>query len=161
MTDATTGGSSRSLDFGYGGPGDLPVLRRLERARPGPPGVRAAQARLPGTGPGQLPGQAFRRRHVRLRQLHRRAPDRRLERDGRDTPGVKRGTIWYLVNTPGHQWPTSFGYGDPGDVGLVGDWDASADTVGIKRGAWWYLVNTAGKPYARHVASYGDPRTCP
>ena len=56
----------------------------------------------------------------------------------------------------------SFGYGNPGDVGVVGDWNASGrDSVGIKRGAWWYLFNTAGKPFADIVASYGEPWDVP
>ncbi len=54
---------------------------------------------------------------------------------GRDTIGVLRDGIWYLVSTPGHpRADIRFGYGDPGDMPVTGRWTAGAGaTIGIVR----------------------------
>jgi len=157
-TDATTGGLSQ-LDFGYGGPGDLPVCGDWNGDGRDTPGVvRRGGWYLVNTMGKPTADVTF---------SYGDSTDVPLvgdwNGDGKDTPGVKRGTLWYLVNQAGPPIAdTSFGYGNPGDVGVVGDWNGSGhDAVGIKRGAWWYLVNTVGQPTADLVASYGEPSDVP
>ncbi len=70
--------------------------------------------------------------------------------DGNPDIGVFRGGMWYLK----YLYPTggnnnsgtadlSFGYGIPGDIPIVGDWNGSGHTsIGIFRQGWWYLKNT-------------------
>ena len=50
-----------------------------------------------------------------------------------------------------------FGYGNPDDVVLVGDWDGDLkDTLGVRRGNQYLLKNTTTTGYADIVFGYGE-----
>ena len=51
-----------------------------------------------------------------------------------------------------------FGYGQPGDIPVCGDWDGNGtDTPGIVRNGTWYLSQQPGQPVRRRDASrFGD-----
>jgi hypothetical protein len=77
-------------------------------------------------------------------------------------PGVFRSGAWYLrqsLTTGGAQ--TSFGYGNPGDVPLMCDWDGDGTkTPAIYRNGVFYLSNTAGAGAAA-VFAFGNPGDVP
>jgi hypothetical protein len=63
--------------------------------------------------------------------------------DGTSGVGLLRGRTWFLKS---HLDPSphevQFDWGRPGDTPLVGDWDGDGTTgVGILRGTTWYLKN--------------------
>lgn len=63
---------------------------------------------------------------------------------GTDTPGVFRNGLWLLrdTNSPGPA-DLSFGFGQAGDVPVVGDWDGDGvDTIGVFRSGVWTLRNS-------------------
>ena len=63
--------------------------------------------------------------------------------NGTMTPGIVRGTTWYLrnSNTAGPA-DITFGYGGPSDRPIAGDWDGNGTwTPGVVRGNRWYLRN--------------------
>ena len=66
---------------------------------------------------------------------------------------------WYLVDPVTHD-VTSFYFGDPGDLPLVGDWDCNGvDTVGVYRqsDAHVYLRNSNSQGIADIRFFFGDP----
>jgi hypothetical protein len=70
--------------------------------------------------------------------------------DGRDTPGVVRGTQWRLRNRNSSGGPQIvFTYGQAGDRFVCGDWNGDGtDTPGVVRGNEWRIRNrnSAGAP---------------
>jgi hypothetical protein len=63
---------------------------------------------------------------------------------GTDTPGVFRAGVWLLRNS-NSEGPTDleFGFGQAGDVPVVGDWDGDGiDTIGVFRSGVWLLRNS-------------------
>jgi hypothetical protein len=72
--------------------------------------------------------------------------------DGRETPGVIRGTEWRLRNDLRSGGPAvRFAYGDVGDRFVCGDWDGNGtETPGVVRGNQWLVrnSNSAGPPVA-------------
>ncbi|MGH3714317.1 MAG: hypothetical protein ACRDT4_12775 [Micromonosporaceae bacterium] len=75
--------------------------------------------------------------------------------DGIDTIGVVRDGQWYLSNSFGGAADHVFGYGNPGDAVVVGDWNGDGiDTPGVFRGGSWYLSNGYDGSVA-HAFSYG------
>ena len=80
-----------------------------------------------------------------------------------DTVGVRRGDEFLLrsSNTSGPA-DTSFEYGEPGDVVVVGDWNGDGtDTVGIRRGNAYFLRNSNTPGPAEIVVGYGNPDDIP
>ncbi len=93
--------------------------------------------------------------------------------DGNPDIGVFSGGMWYLK----YLYPTggnnnngtpdfSFGYGDPGDIPIVGDWNGSGHTsIGIFRQGLWYLKNTtvgvAPSGIADNSFAFGLPTDIP
>jgi hypothetical protein len=62
--------------------------------------------------------------------------------DGKDTVGVKRGSIYYLDNNNDGRADISFDYGKWADTPIVGDWTGDGkDTIGVKRDSNYYLNN--------------------
>jgi hypothetical protein len=56
----------------------------------------------------------------------------------------------------------SFGYGDPGDQPLAGDWNGDGtDTVGIWRNTALYLTNRNVTGIADYVFAYGNGGDAP
>ena len=68
--------------------------------------------------------------------------------NGTVTPGIVRGTTWYLRNAnSGGAANIAFAYGRSTDRPVVGDWDGNGTvTPGIVRGTTWFLrkPNTGG-----------------
>ena len=63
--------------------------------------------------------------------------------DGVKTPGIRRGTAFYLTNSlsPGHPY-AAFHWGRASDVPLVGDWNGNGvDSLGLRHGSTWFLKN--------------------
>ncbi|WP_110515219.1 CHAP domain-containing protein [Herpetosiphon llansteffanensis] len=82
--------------------------------------------------------------------------------DGDDTPGVVRGTKWYLSNSYGEPYTISFEYGSLGDIPVVGDWDGDGDdTPGLFRGTTWYLSNSLNGGWADISLGFGEPGDIP
>lgn len=65
--------------------------------------------------------------------------------DGKDTPGLRRGTTWYLRNgLAAGAVDKTFDYGASGDRPVSGGWDADpADEIGVARKMTWYLRDDA------------------
>jgi peptidoglycan/xylan/chitin deacetylase (PgdA/CDA1 family) len=64
--------------------------------------------------------------------------------NGTVTPGVVRGSTWYLRNS-NSTGPADvvFSYGGPADRPIAGDWDGNGTwTPGVVRGSTWYLRNS-------------------
>lgn len=63
--------------------------------------------------------------------------------DGVATPGVRRGSTFYLSNSfEGGAADISFTFGRSNDKVLVGDWDGNGtDTIGLQRGNSYFLNN--------------------
>jgi hypothetical protein len=83
--------------------------------------------------------------------------------DGKDTPGVVRGSSWYLRNelTTGVS-DISLIYGNPGDIPIVGDWSGhGGDGIGVVRNAMWYLRNGLTSGTADATFAYGNPGDIP
>jgi hypothetical protein len=95
--------------------------------------------------------------------LYGRATDRPLWGDwdgnGTFTPGLVRGSAWYLRNGAGggNADVPAFNFGRAGDTFLAGDWDGNGTfTPGVVRDNTWYLRN-ANSPGLHHVQfGYGD-----
>jgi hypothetical protein len=150
LTGTLGGDVTRS--FGYGNPGDIPLLGDWNGDGVDTPGVvRAGLWYLTNTfgdpatisfgygNPGDIPVVGD------------------WNGDGIDTPGVVRDGLWYLSNSFGEPTSLSFGYGNPGDVALAGDWNGDGiDTPGVVRGNLWYLTNTFGDATTFGFA-YGNP----
>jgi peptidoglycan/xylan/chitin deacetylase (PgdA/CDA1 family) len=64
--------------------------------------------------------------------------------NGTVTPGIVRGSTWYLRNSNTAGPPDIvFGYGRASDRVVTGDWDGNGTTTpGIVRGNTWYLRNS-------------------
>ncbi len=64
--------------------------------------------------------------------------------DGRDGVGLRRGHTWFLKNRlDGSAHEIQFDWGRDTDVPLVGDWNGNrTDTIGVRRGHTWFLKNT-------------------
>jgi hypothetical protein len=81
--------------------------------------------------------------------------------DGRDAPGVQRGTtssLWWLANTLTGATSVYFTYGSPGMVPVTGDWDGNGtDTAAMRQGLRWYISNVNGNVVASYVFDYGNP----
>ncbi len=129
-TDATTGGLSQ-LEFGYGGPGDIPVCGDWNGDGKDTPGVkRGAVWYLVNTQGKPTADGSF---------GYGDPGDVGVVGDwtnsGHDGVGVKRGAVWYLVHTLGK--PTAdlaASYGDLGDVPVTGRWRSAGPTgIGIVR----------------------------
>jgi hypothetical protein len=81
--------------------------------------------------------------------------------DNVDTPGVFRSGTWYLSNSFGGSGDHIFGFGNPGDRAVVGDWNGDGnDTAGVYRGDTWYLSNGYGGS-VDHAFAYGLPGDIP
>ena len=51
-----------------------------------------------------------------------------------------------------------FGYGQPGDIPVCGDWNGDGtQTPGVVRNGTWYLVNALNRPFADVSFGYGNP----
>ena len=72
------------------------------------------------------------------------------------TPGLVRGTAWFLNEGYDPLAEEAFTYGSSGDKIVVGDWDGDGTfTPGIVRGNRWFL-NENTDPNADHVFFYGS-----
>jgi hypothetical protein len=83
--------------------------------------------------------------------------------DGIPTPGVKRGSTFYLrnSNTTGVA-DIVFNYGAAGDTPVVGDWNGDGiETIGVKRGDTYFLRNSNSSGVADVTFSYGAPSDTP
>jgi hypothetical protein len=77
------------------------------------------------------------------------------------TPGIIRGTKWFLNNQFDPFADVSFGYGSAGDKFIVGDWDGDGTfTPGIVRGNRWFLNNNTDAN-ADIVFNYGSSTDLP
>ncbi len=82
--------------------------------------------------------------------------------DGKDSPGVVRGNVWYLTNQfDGSRDITAFSYGNAsGDTFVVGNWNGSAldntDGVGVFRSGTWYLTNALNGTQNGPTFAYGN-----
>jgi GH25 family lysozyme M1 (1,4-beta-N-acetylmuramidase) len=158
LTNARTGGLSQQ-EFGYGGPGDIPVCGDWDGNGTDTPGVfRHGSWYLTNTTGNPFADVAFGFGNPTDAPL---VGD--WNGDRRDTPAVKRDAVWYLVDSLGRGTADRvFGYGNAGDVGVVGEWNGSGrDGVGVRRDGTWYLSNTPGQPRADIVVGYGDPGDLP
>ena len=82
-------------------------------------------------------------------------PQQALAGDNVDTPGVFRDGTWYLSNSFGGSGDHIFGFGNPGDRAVVGDWNGDGnDTAGVYRGDMWYLSNGYASS-VDHAFAYG------
>jgi hypothetical protein len=83
--------------------------------------------------------------------------------DGIDTPGVVRSGTWYLRNSNSTGTADlKFAYGVPEDVPVVGDWDGDGvDTPGVFRLGKWFLRNSNSSGTADLSFSYGDANDVP
>lgn len=60
--------------------------------------------------------------------------------DGKDTPGIRRGNMYYLDFDNDGDADAEFGFGLNTDVHLVGDWDGDgSDEIALKRGEKYYF----------------------
>ncbi len=77
--------------------------------------------------------------------------------DGVDTPGVRRGKVYYLRNSnSGGPADVVIGYGKPGDEIFVGDWNGDGiDTLAVRRGNVFYVRNSTTSGPADVVFGYG------
>ena len=76
---------------------------------------------------------------------------------------VVRGATWYL-NGPGDpsQQRASFGYGNPTDTPVVGDWNGDGvETVGVFRAPQWLLNDGNDASAADRVFTYGTAADVP
>ena len=75
-----------------------------------------------------------------------------------DTVGIYRNGVFYLRNSnTGGTADIVFGYGNPGDIPVVGDWMGQGkDTVGIYRNGVFYLKNSNTPGNADIVFGYGN-----
>jgi subtilisin len=72
------------------------------------------------------------------------------------TPGIVRGTKWFLTNGFDANADVVFNYGTSTDKIVVGDWNGDGiDSPGIVRGNTWYL-NNGLDPNADVVFNYGS-----
>ena len=80
-----------------------------------------------------------------------------------DTAGVFRSGIFYLKNSNvGGPADTVFGYGNPTDTPVVGDWIGQGiDTPGVFRNGIFYLRNSNTGGPADTVFGYGNPTDIP
>ncbi len=85
-----------------------------------------------------------------------------------ETPPVKgpprlRTGGWYVrYSLDGGAANLSFGYGAPGDIAVVGDWDGDGmESPGVFRDGGWYLRNSNTSGPADLVYSFGDPGDWP
>jgi peptidoglycan/xylan/chitin deacetylase (PgdA/CDA1 family) len=79
--------------------------------------------------------------------------------DGDFTPGVVRGTTWYLRNS-NSAGPADvvLGYGGPTDRPIAGDWDGNGTwTPGVVRGNRWYLRNSNSTGPGTIAFDYAGP----
>jgi hypothetical protein len=152
-TTPTTGTADTS--FGYGSPGDIPIVGDWDGDGVSTPGIvrgnafylrnsntsGAADTTFTFGDPGDIPLVGD------------------WDGDGVDTIGVVRGTRFYLrnSNTSGVA-DKVFSYGDPGDRVIVGKWHKgdTADSVGVVRNATFYLRNQ-NTGLADIVFGYGEP----
>ena len=70
---------------------------------------------------------------------------------------------WYLrsTQTTGAA-DTTLGFGNPGDVPVIGDWDGDGlDGLGVFRNGAWYLRNSLSTGGANMSFSFGDPGDVP
>ncbi|GAA5528357.1 M23 family metallopeptidase [Herpetosiphon gulosus] len=82
--------------------------------------------------------------------------------DGKDTPGVVRGNMWYLSNSYGEPYTISFNFGEAGDIPVVGDWDGDGkDTPGLVRGTIWYISNSLNGGWADRSFGFGEAGDIP
>src|SRR5690606_16243478 len=77
--------------------------------------------------------------------------------DGRDTLGVRRGSVYHLKNSvSGGDADSVVSYGRQRDQVIVGDWDGNRrDTLGIRRGNVFHIKNSISGGDADRVMSYG------
>ena len=62
--------------------------------------------------------------------------------DGIDTPGVFRGSIWYMSNTLSATFDIILEYGLAAERPVAGDWNGDGtDTPGVYRNGMWYFSN--------------------
>jgi hypothetical protein len=78
-----------------------------------------------------------------------------------DTIGVFRRGAWYLRGASGGV-AGSYGFGDPSDIPVMGDWDGNGTrTPGVFRAGTWYLRNTNNQGGADITLTYGSPGDVP
>jgi peptidoglycan/xylan/chitin deacetylase (PgdA/CDA1 family) len=89
------------------------------------------------------------------------AADRQVTGDwdgnGTVTPGIVRGSVWYLRNS-NTSGPADlvFNYGVPTDRVVTGDWDGNGTTTpGVIRGNTWYLRNSNSVGPGQIGVAYG------
>ena len=150
----TTGAAD--LATGFGDPGDLPVVGDWDGNGTTTIG-RLAQRHLL---PQQQQHDRGRRRRGRLR---RSRPTCRWWATGtatappRSASGAAASSTCRNANTTGAA-DIAFGYGDPGDVPVVGDWDGNGTTtLGLRRANTFLLRNENTTGAAQVGAVYGDP----
>jgi len=82
---------------------------------------------------------------------------------GATWPVVVRGSTWFVRDSlSGGVADHTFGYGQAGDVQLMGDWDGDGEaTPGVVRGSTWLLRNSLGSGPADLSFSYGFPGDYP
>jgi hypothetical protein len=150
-----------TVSFGFGAPGDVPIVGDWNGDRRTDPGVRrdgsAWYLRTTPTGGPATVAFAF-----------GAAGDVAVagdwNRDGRTDPGVVRGArSWYLRTSPTSGPPTSsFSFGAPGDVPIVGDWNGDGRSdPGVVRGARWYLRTSLSSGAPTITFSFGSAGDVP
>ena len=81
----------------------------------------------------------------------------------RDSFGIFRGGWWFLdTDGAGGMAEQVVGFGGPGDLPVVGDWDGDGDDdLGIFRGGWWFLDTDGAGGFAENVIGFGGPGDLP
>ena len=155
LTDDPTGGEQTRV-FGYGDRNDIPICGDWNGDGVDTPGiVRNGVWYLVNT-----IGKGDRRPRRSATATRATSPSWATGTATARTPPASSATAWwYLLNTPGKPFADIvFGYGDPGDEPILGDWDGNGtDTPGIVRNGIWFLTNTLGKPLADLNFAYGTP----
>jgi hypothetical protein len=157
LRNSNTGGLGE-VGFGYGDPGDIPIMGDWNGDGVKTPGVVRGNWWFLCSTTNGTPDIAFQ---------YGDPGDIPIvgdwNGDGTDTPGVVRGNWWFLrnSNTSGFA-DIAFQYGDVGDKPIVGDWNGDGtDTPGIVRGNWWFLRNSNTGGVGEIGFQYGDPADVP
>ncbi|MET8540780.1 S1 family peptidase [Kitasatospora sp. NPDC004799] len=156
LTNSLDGGPG-TTDFGFGSPGDVPVVGRWDGGRTTEVGIyRPSTAEFhlrhhDGTVTSFMLGDGGNWRPIAGDWTHK----------GFDTPGLfdPDTATFHLVNSPhGGEADTTFRFGDRGDTPVTGDWNGSGTTqVGVYRatGSVFHFRGAAPDGSTTSV-SYGD-----
>jgi fermentation-respiration switch protein FrsA (DUF1100 family) len=146
----TTGNHIADLVFGYGIPGDIPLVGDMNRDGTDDTAIFRNGMWCVDTTGNHIADLVF---------GYGIAGDVPLvgdiDQDGTDDTAIFRNGMWCVDTTGNHIADQVFGYGIPGDIPLVGDIDQDGtDDIAIFRNGMW-CVDTTGNHIADLVFGYG------